>query len=162
MSAFVLVNGENSHESEIEEGKKLVEGGINCDKLTDEQLEAVGEYVMEQMHPAEAHEAMHKMMEMEEDTEYHKQSHVNIAKMMYCGEDGMMGSGGMMGGGNMMGFGGMMGSGGMNMMGNLGYGFGFWNFINILYIIFLVGLIILVYLGIIRLWKSIKEDKGRK
>ena len=36
--AFVSANG--SLESEIEEGKQLVESGISCDNLSDEQLEA--------------------------------------------------------------------------------------------------------------------------
>jgi len=65
--SLVLANGD--HQSEIEEGKKLVDSGISCDKLTDEQLESIGEYYMEQMHPGEQHEAMHKMMGMEEDWE---------------------------------------------------------------------------------------------
>src|SRR3989344_1414370 len=111
--SLVLANGD--HQSEIEEGKKLVDTGISCDKLTDEQLESIGEYYMEQMHPGEQHEAMHKMMGMEEGTEYHEQVHVNMARMMYCGESGMgsgMMNGGMMGG-NMMGMMPMM----MNMMG---------------------------------------------
>ncbi len=127
LSTLALANSEHNHETEIEEGKKLVESGISCDKLSDEQLEAIGEYLMEQMHPGEAHEAMHEMMGMEEGTEYHKQVHVNMARMMYCGESTMMG-GGMMGSGGMMGMmpmmmnmmgSGMMGSGGMmgsNMM----------------------------------------------
>ena len=51
-----------------------------------------------------------------------------------------MGSGGMMGMMNMMG-GGMMGGQNVqgSMMGNWGYGFGYWNFINILCIILLIG-----------------------
>src|SRR3989338_8448560 len=86
---FVSANGNPA--SEIEEGKQLVESGISCDNLSDEQLEAIGEYYMEQMHLGEAHEAMHKMMGIEEGTEYHEQVHVNMAKMMYCGENTMMG-----------------------------------------------------------------------
>jgi len=103
-----LVSADGGHQSEIEEGKTLVESEIGCDKLTDEQLEAIGEYYMEQMHPGESHEAMHEMMGIEEGTEYHERFHINIAKMRYCGDGGMMDSGGMMGMMNMMG-GGMMG-----------------------------------------------------
>ena len=165
--SLVLANGD--HQSEIEEGKKLVDSGISCDKLTDEQLESIGEYYMEQMHPGEQHEAMHKMMGMEEGTEYHEQVHVNMARMMYCGEGGMMGdgmmNGGMMGA-NMMGMMpmmmNMMGSGGMNMMGanmmdrqtpqtnmmqgmmgNWGYS-GYWDFWNIIWLLFWIGIIISV------------------
>jgi len=66
---------------------------------------------------------------------------------------------------------GMMGgksSGGMmNMMlgNNLGYGmmgtsYGYWGLLNLLYLVLVVGLIILVYLWIIKLWKEIyKKSK---
>ena len=76
-----------------------------------------------------------------------------MAKRLYCNED----VGGMMGGGmmNMMGNN-MMGSG---MMGNWGYGFGYWNFFNILYAVLFIGLIVLVYLWIIKLWKDFYGKK---
>jgi uncharacterized membrane protein len=143
-SIIVLANGD--HEYEIEEGRKLVESKISCDELNDEQLELIGEYYMEQMHPGEAHEAMHEMMGMEEGTEYHEQVHVNMAKTMYCGEGSMMG-GGMMG---MMGSGGMMDtkaynykkSGGMmNMMGSWPFSW-FGMGIGLLYMVLFWGLII--------------------
>lgn len=154
--SIAIVSANGDHASEIAEGKQLVESKVSCDDLTNEQLEAIGEYYMEQMHPGEAHEAMHKMMGVEEGTEYHEQFHVNIAQMMYCGESGMMGGGMMMGSGGMN----MMGTQGM--MGNWGYGFGYWNFINVLYVILLIGLIILVYLWIIKLWKNMKSKGGKK
>src|SRR3990167_1968674 len=98
-SAFVL-----AHEHNLTETKKLVDSGISCDKLTDEQLEAIGDYYMEQMHPGEAHELMDNMMGGE-GSESLKQVHINMAKQLYCNENvyagyGMMGSRGMM---NMMG-----------------------------------------------------------
>jgi hypothetical protein len=96
LSTYVLADNETNHESEIEEGKRLVKSKADCSKLSDEQLEAIGEYLMEQMHPGEAHEAMHRMMGIEEGTEYHKQVNVNMGRMMYCSEDGMIGSKGMM------------------------------------------------------------------
>jgi len=145
---LVVANGE--HEDEIEEGRKLVESNISCDELNGEQLEAIGEYYMELMHPGEAHEAMHKMMGIEEGTEYHKDFHINMARSMYCDESGMMSYGGMMGGGmmmpmmkNMMGGGNMMGSG---MMGNnpTGLGFGYWGFWNIVWYLFWIGIIVLI------------------
>ena len=164
-----LVFAAEGHESEIEEGKKLVERKTSCDKLNDGQLEAIGEYLMEQMHPEEAHDAMHKAMGFQEGTDNHKQFHVNIAKMMYCGNGSMMGRmmpmmRMMMG--NNQGFG-MMGSSSYGMMGSnygmMGYGYGYWNFLNVLYVLLLIGLIVLVYLGIVKLWRGIygKGKQGR-
>ena len=140
----------SAHEHDFSETKQLIDSGVSCDKLTGEQLEAVGEYFMEQMHSGEAHELMDQMMGGE-GSESLKQMHIQMAKRIYCNEDvsGMMGSGGMMGMMPMMMN--MMGSG---MMGNWGYSFGYWNFINILYVILLIGLIILVYLWIIKLWRN--------
>src|SRR3989339_1584216 len=130
-------------QQEIDEAKSLVDSKVNCDKLTNSQLEIIGEYYMEQMHPGESHELMHKMMGLEEGSETEEQFHVNMAKTIYCGESGGMMGGGMMNmmyGGNTMGYG---------MMGNYGYGFGYWNFLNVLYVLLLIGLIILVFIGII-------------
>ena len=127
------------HQSGIEEGKNLVESNVPCDNLSDEQLEAIGEYFMEQMHPGEAHEMMDKMMGGE-GSESLRQVHITMAKRLYCNEDisGMMGSGGMMGWKNpqtnMV----------QGMMGNW-YGPAYWPFANIPYIILLIGAIILVY-----------------
>ena len=137
----------SAHEHDFDETKQLIDSGIGCDKLTDEQLESIGDYYMEQMHPGEAHEMMDRMMGGE-GSESLKQVHINMAKRLYCNEsvDGMMG-GGMMMGNNMMGSG---------MMGNFGYGFWYWNFINILYVILLMGLTILVYFWIIKLWKNMQ------
>ena len=157
---LVLANGD--HKSEIEEGKKLVESGISCDKLTDEQLEAIGDYYMEQMHPGEAHELMHEMMGGH-DSELTKNMHVNMARSIYCGEtnQGMMGMMNMMGG-NMMGSGGMMNMMGTNfgygMMGS-GYGLGYWGFLNVLSLLLAIGLIILVYLWIVKLWREMPKKK---
>src|SRR3989338_2771531 len=131
---IVAVLAQESHDSEIEEGKKLVESKISCDKLSYEQLEAIGDYYMGQMHPGEAHEMMDQMMGGE-GSDSLKQMHIQMAKRLYCNEDagGMMGGGmmNMMMGNNMMGYNmmdnGMMG--GQNpqtnmmqgMMGNWGY-----------------------------------------
>jgi hypothetical protein len=131
----------HEHEEEIAEGKSLVEGGADCSSLTDEQLEAIGEYLMETMHPGEAHEQMHEIMGVAEGTPEHEQFHVHIAQMMYCNK-GMMGPG-------------MMGGYGGQMMG----GYGMWGFGSILWTIVLVGLVILVWLWVVKLWK---EVFGRK
>ena len=94
---ITLVLANENHQSEIEKGKKLTESEISCDKLIDEQLEAIGDYYMEQMHPGKSHELMHDMMGGH-DSELTKEMHINMAKGIYCDEDvdmmsGMMGSG---------------------------------------------------------------------
>ena len=168
--SLVLANGD--HQTEIEEGKKLVDRGISCDKLTDEQLEAIGEYYMEQMHPGESHEAMHEMMGIEEGTEYHEQFHVNIAKMMYCGESGNMMGGGMMGSGGMMGMmpmmmNMMMGGGMMNMMmrnnmmssGTIGGNSAYYDYNNLLSIFSSVFLIAFIFLIIWLVYKFTKKQE---
>src|SRR3989338_8718865 len=123
-----------AHEHDFNETKQLIDSGISCDKLTDEQFESIGDYYMEQMHPGEAHEAMDKMMGGE-GSESLKQMHVLMAKRIYCNEGtaGMDSTGMMpmmmniMGGGGMMGWQNQMQAGTMQgMMGNWGYGFGYW------------------------------------
>ncbi len=178
LSAFIVF----AHgEEDFAQAEEIIKQKISCSKLSEGQLELLGDYYMEQMHPGEAHEQMDEMMGGD-GSESLRQMHINMAKSFYCGEhtamqgntmDMMMGgnmmNGGMMQGGmmDMMG-GGMMNKGGMmnmmsgGMMGNLGYGFGYWNFINILYITLLIGLIILVYLWILKLWKSMQNKGGKK
>src|SRR3989339_1349194 len=86
-------------QQELNEAKDLIDSKVSCDKLTNDQLEIIGEYYMEQMHPGESHEIMHKMMGLQEGSETEEQFHVNMAKTIYCGESGGMMGGGMM---NMM------------------------------------------------------------
>src|SRR3989339_2073864 len=99
-------------QQEIKEAKGLIDSKVDCKSLSDSQLEIIGEYEMELMHPGESHELMHKMMGLKEGSEAEKQFHINMAKTIYCGEENVFGSGGMMGGGMM----------GMMMGGNMGYG----------------------------------------
>jgi len=131
-----------AQEHNFAETKQLIDSGISCDKLSDEQLEAMGDYYMEQIHPGEAHELMDNMMGGE-GSESLKQVHINMAKRLYCNGDvyigyGMMGSGGMM---NMMSRG-MMGG----YPANYDYSnYGYWNIFWILLfaaVIFLMGWII--------------------
>ena len=132
--------------------KQIINSNISCNELSDDQLEEIGEYYMEQMHPGEAHDLMHGMMGLEEGTPEEKQFHINMARNIYCGENryGMMG--GMM---NMMNFGGMMGGyDGYGMMGS-----GYFGLYNILGILFLIGLVVLVWLWVIKLWKDIQRKK---
>jgi len=150
-----------AEEHNFTEAKRLIDSGISCDKLTDGQLEEMGDYYMGQMHPGEQHELMDKMMGGE-GSESLKQMHIQMAKRIYCNEDvggmmGMMGSGGMMGAGGMMG--GKYASSymGKGMMGYGSYGYGYWSFVNILLVILLIGLIILVYLWIVKLLQKQKK-----
>ncbi len=156
----VYVHGEEA----FAQAKEIIEQKISCDVLTDNQLEVLGEYYMEQMHPGELHEGMDAMMGGE-GSESLKQVHINMGRAFYCEEDGMMGSGGMMGmmmGGNMMSEQTSQTNMMQRMMGNWEYGFGYWSFLNVLYVILLIGLIILVYLWILKLWKNMKNKRGRK
>ena len=137
-----------AHEHNFTETKQLIDSGISCDKLTDEQLEAMGDYYMEQMHPGEAHEMMDQMMGGE-GSDTLKQMHIQMAKRLYCNED----VGGMMGGGmmNMM-----VGSG---MMGNYPTYYRYNNFWNILWLIFLIGIIVLIIWLIYNFTKKGKESE---
>src|SRR3989344_8349915 len=152
-----------SHEDgAFQEAKDIIKSKVTCSKLTEEQLERLGDYYMEQMHPGEAHEAMDEMMGGE-GSESLRQVHIAMAKRLYCndisgtaqyGTMGMMMSRGMMGYGTNYG-GGMMGYGmGYGMM-----GYGYWGFLNILYLVLAIGLIILVYLWIIKLWRNMPKKK---
>src|SRR3989338_1880857 len=129
------------NQQEINTAKSLIDSKTSCKSLSDSQLEIMGEYYMEQMHPGESHELMHQMMGLKEGSEDEEQFHINMAKAIYCGEENAFGSGGMMGGGmmNMM-------MGGGNMMGNnpFGYGYGYWSFWNIVWSLLRIGLIVLV------------------
>src|SRR3989338_838496 len=172
---FILIIGMlsislvSAHEN-FTETKQLIDSKISCDKLADEQLEEIVDYYMEQMHPGEAHEMMHKMMGGE-NSEFVKLMHITMAKSIYCGENTMMqgvggygmgGSGGMMSMMNMMSQ--MMSGRTPNtnvMQGMMGswYGYGYWNFVNALYAILLIGLVILAYLWVVRLWKDLPKKR---
>ncbi len=104
------------------EAERLIDSGIACSKLSDEQLEAIGEFYMEQMHPGEAHEIMDNMMGGE-GSESLKQVHINMAKRLYCNENIYVGYGMMSG--SMM---------GMMNTGMMGYSYGYSNLLWLLII----------------------------
>ncbi len=169
MLLLLIAGLASAAEHDFGETKQLIDSRLGCDKLADKQLEAIGEYYMEQMHPGEQHEWMDEMMGGE-GSERLRQMHIQMAKVLYCGAPGgMTGSGGMMGMMSVM----MNGAGGnregwqtpqttmmQGIMGSGGY-FGYWNFVNILYVVLLIGLIILVYLWIIKLWKEQERQRGK-
>ena len=136
LSLSTAVFAQESHEEEIEEGRLIVEAKTSCDDLTDEDLEAVGEYYMELMHPGALHDAMHEMMGLEEGTQAHKDFHITLAQRMYCGE----GTGGMMGNYN-----GMMGYGMMGMMYGSSSWSDVWNIWNFITVVFMALIFALVF-----------------
>ena len=142
----------SAHEHNFDETKQLIDSGISCDKLTDEQLESIGDYYMEQMHPGEQHELMDKMMGGE-GSDTLKQMHIQMAKRLYCKEDvgGMM-SGGMMN--MMMGSGGMMNMMGTNMMSG-SFGGSSWWLWSVVGMLFWIALLVALILLIIWLYKKV-------
>ena len=140
---LVLVSSVFAHsEDELNAAKQIIDSKVPCDQLSDEELEVVGEYIMEQMHPEETYEQMHEFMGLEEGTDEEEEFHINMAKAMYCGSGSTM----MM---NMMG-GGMMGSNygmmGSNYGGNMMYNFApfLWLWYVLLFLI-LIGLVVLIW-----------------
>lgn len=139
---------------EFEEAERLINSGIDCNELTADQLEIMGDYIMEQMHPGQSHEIMDRMMGGE-GSESLRQAHINMAYRFYCNENfggyGMMGN---VGYGMMQGFMGNFGYNNMmgyGMMGGLGYGYGilFW-ILQILIIVILILVIVWLYQKISR------------
>ena len=145
------------------EAKKIIDAKTPCSKLSESELESLGDYFMEQMHPGQAHETMDRMMGGE-GSESLKLMHISIAKRFYCGEINSsiknenenigyddvayLGYGGMIHG---AGFGHGMMRGYENYYGN-----NYWNILPVLCVILLVGLIFLVYLYA---WKLLTQKK---
>lgn len=100
-----------SHEEgDFAKAEEIIKSNASCSQLTEEQLELIGDYYMEQMHPGDAHEIMDERMGGE-GSETLRQMHINMAIRFYCNEysNSMMGT--------------MMGMMGMGMMGTsmMGY-----------------------------------------
>lgn len=151
-----IVCAQENPADEIEQGRLLVENNAECGSLTDEQLESIGEYVMEQMHPGESHNFVHERMGLEEGTKEHETFHINFARRFYCGENvaGMMGFAGQnLRGGNMMDFG-----TGYGMMGTLFFGTG------LLWLVYvaLAGFIVSVIFWSVYRWIVDAKKNGRK
>lgn len=101
-------------EHNFTEVKQLIDSKVPCEDLTNEQLEEIGDYYMEQMHPGEQHEIMDEMMGGE-GSESVKQMHIQIARNIYCNESNQ----------NMMWM--------MNMMGGYGMAYGMMDGYNMMY-----------------------------
>lgn len=159
-------------DEDFAQAEKIISQNISCQGLSSEQLEMLGDYFMEQIHPGEAHEYMDQMMGGE-GSESLKQMHINMAYRFYCTQNegsknyeeyGMMSSNGMMGGG-------MIGSEGYNlrtnsdssnsysgMMGNLYSG----TAPNIFSLIVGLLVIIVLILLIVLLIKKIQSPRRRR
>ena len=85
-----------AQDADIDAGKQLVDGKIPCDQLTENQLVQIGDYIMETMHPGDAHKQLEQQLGGE-DSEQLKQAHLQMAQRMYCGRGMGTQSGGMMG-----------------------------------------------------------------
>lgn len=137
--------------NEQDAAKQLISSNESCDKLSQDQLELIGDYYMEQMHPGEAHERMDLMMGGE-GSDNLRNAHIQMALVLYCGQTNTsITYGGMMGmmpfmyrsgfGGGMMGYpyGGMMG---YDMMGYGGWG---WIVALAFWVLVFAALVLLVF-----------------
>ncbi len=155
--ALVAAHAEEHGES-IAAGKELAEAKIPCANLNEEQLEVIGEYYMEQMHPGEQHEQMDEMMGGEGSAQL-TQTHLIIAQHHYCGNfsSGMMMPMGQMMQGMMSGnSGGMMGNQRGMMPGIMGsdtpgYTMSYWSWWNVLWYVFWIGIVILLVWILVKL-----------
>jgi hypothetical protein len=86
----------------FEGATKIINTKTPCTELSESQLEQIGDYYMEQMHPGDAHGVMDEMMGGE-GSESLKQAHVMMARRWYCGDNAGIGMMGMMMGSGMMG-----------------------------------------------------------
>src|SRR3989339_1678718 len=137
VSLITNVNGEE----DFTKAESLIKSRIACDDMTNDQLESIGDYYMEQMHPGESHELMDNMMGGE-GSESLKQVHINMAKRLYCNDNVYIGYG-------MMGSGGMMNRVGRGMMGsypaNYDYSnYGYWNIFWVL--LFAAAIFLIVWI----------------
>jgi hypothetical protein len=72
-------------EETFAEAEELIKAKVACDQLTKHQLEVIGDYYMEQMHPGESHEIMDERMGGE-GSEALKAMHIRMGQSFYCGD----------------------------------------------------------------------------
>jgi len=80
-----LITAHNDHE-DFTEAEAIINQGLPCEELTNEQLEMLGDYFMEQMHPGEAHTLMDERMGGEGSTTL-RYMHRAMGKKFYCNDD---------------------------------------------------------------------------
>ena len=151
-----------SASDEFAEAKKIIDAKTPCVQLTESQLEGLGDYFMEQMHPGQAHEAMDKMMGGE-GSQSLRLMHIAIAKRIYCNEVTDAANYGMMGTTIGLNYRGMMNlvlgnNLGYGTMGN--YGYGYWGFWSVLWILFCIGMIALIIWLIYKFIKFIIKNEA--
>ncbi len=142
---------EENHEEIFKQAQEIIQQKIPCEELTESQLEILGDYYMEQMHPGEVHERMDAMMGGE-GSESLKQVHINMGLRFYCGNQGSLNYG-MMGYGS---YGGMMQGGSYYNNSN-----NYWNFTSILFNVLLIVLIILTVVWILKISRKKMKKSGR-
>ena len=155
------INLAYAHGEDFTEAQNIIASKVACDKLSNEQLELIGDYYMEQMHPGEAHEMMDKMMGGE-GSENLRQMHIMMSKRLYCNEEtgGMMNSGSMMGMMNLMGSGGMMNMMDGNIMGGGMMGTNAWWFFGIIWLLFWIAVLTAIIMLIIWLYKKLISENS--
>jgi len=134
---------------DFKEVQKIINNRISCSELSEDQLEVLGDYYMEQMHPGELHEKMDNIMGGEGSLAL-RNVHINMGKSFYCGDQNAMSPSMvnmMMGRTNMQNYG---------MMGNYSSFFGFYG--NIFIMLFWILIIILIMWIIIKLSKNNKKE----
>ena len=83
---------------EFAQAKQLMDAQTSCQDLSEEQLEQIGDYVMEQMAPGAAHVQMEQLLGGEESASL-LQAHLFMAHRWYCGDAAGYGMMSMMTGG---------------------------------------------------------------
>ncbi|RMD45247.1 hypothetical protein D6829_02805 [Candidatus Pacearchaeota archaeon] len=76
-----------NHSAVFSRAKEIISSKKSCDFLSDSDLEALGEYFMEQMHPGEEHELMDARMGGE-GSEALRQAHIRMGTGFYCRQSG--------------------------------------------------------------------------
>ncbi len=168
--AILLASAYAQADDMITQGKQLADSNVSCGNLSEGQLEAIGDYYMEQLHPGAQHAAMERMMGGE-GSESLRQAHIQMAEVLYCGKaDTQVTYAGMMGLAPMMGrltgtgianysglssaFRGMMGQGTFTQQGGMmgsWYGgmmnqYSTWSIVgNVFLALLLVGLVVVIY-----------------
>jgi len=135
--SLFMINLASSDMEGFEEARNIISSKVICDDLSEKQLEILGDYYMEQMHPGEAHERMDAIMGGE-GSESLRQVHINMGIRFYCGGNNYYG---MMGG---------------IMQGRNYYSNNYWNFTSILVNVLLIVLIILGVVWILTMSKAKK------